>query len=239
MKPYVVLHNAVSVDGRFDGIQPDMGTFYGLVGRWKEQATLVGADTLLAAPMDEEQSGDNAEQMENSPNGGAPPDATSPDPRPLLVVTDSRGRITNWPFWRRQPYWRDVIALVSRATSRACLDSLSAQHIEYIQTGEDRVDLAAALDELNARHGIQTLRADCGGSLNGALLRARLVDEVSLLIHPALVGGSTPRSMFLAPDLATGASPISLSLTHMERLAGDLVWLIYKIEKQSTGTTQG
>ena len=32
------------------------------------------------------------------------------------------------------------------------------------------------------------MRVDSGGALNGALLRAGLVDEISLLVHPVLVG---------------------------------------------------
>ena len=37
-----------------------------------------------------------------------------------------------------------------------------------------------------------------GGRLNGVLLRAGLVDELHLLVHPVLVGGDTP-SFFREP----------------------------------------
>jgi hypothetical protein len=39
MLPRVVLHNAASVDGRFDWFTPDIGRFYELASRWREDAT--------------------------------------------------------------------------------------------------------------------------------------------------------------------------------------------------------
>ena len=47
--PYLILYNAVSVDGRIDHFPVDMGLFYSLISIWKEDATLSGCDTLLNA----------------------------------------------------------------------------------------------------------------------------------------------------------------------------------------------
>jgi 2,5-diamino-6-(ribosylamino)-4(3H)-pyrimidinone 5'-phosphate reductase len=86
-----------------------------------------------------------------------------------------------------------------------------------------------ALEELNARYGVRTVRVDSGGTLNGVLLRAGLVDEVSVLIGPCLVGGTTPRSIFRAPDLTSSEGVVELKLTHVEKLKGDVVWLRYEV----------
>jgi 2,5-diamino-6-(ribosylamino)-4(3H)-pyrimidinone 5'-phosphate reductase len=56
--------------------------------------------------------------------------------------------------------------------------------IDYIVAGDDHVDLRLTLEELNARYGVRIVRVDSGGTLNGVLLRAGLVDEVSALINP-------------------------------------------------------
>jgi len=45
--PRVILHNAVSVDGRIDWFTPDVGQFYELASRWKEDATLAGSNTIF------------------------------------------------------------------------------------------------------------------------------------------------------------------------------------------------
>ena len=220
MLPRVILHNAVSLDGRFDWFTPDIGRFYELASRWKEDATLVGSNTILTA---------EAEVPEEDEEAFAPPKREPDDQRPLLVVPDSRGRVRSWHFLRKQPYWRDAVALCSRSTPKAYFDYLEQQNIDCILTGDDHVDLRAALEELNARYGVKVVRVDSGGTLNGALLRAGLVDEVSLLIHPSLVGGTTPRSIFLAPDLASADGVVQLRLAHVEQLEGELVWLRYEV----------
>jgi 2,5-diamino-6-(ribosylamino)-4(3H)-pyrimidinone 5'-phosphate reductase len=77
--PHTVLHVAVSLDGATTGFEPDLGAFYGLAGRWNEDVTLVGADTILA----------------QEPALAEAPPGPGPDPRaPLLAVVDSRGRVS-------------------------------------------------------------------------------------------------------------------------------------------------
>jgi 2,5-diamino-6-(ribosylamino)-4(3H)-pyrimidinone 5'-phosphate reductase len=83
---------------------------------------------------------------------------------------------------------------------------------------------------------------DAGGTLNGLLLRQGLVNEVSVLIYPNLVGGETARSIFRAPDLPAVADAdltsclgaegmIPLRLMAAERLRGDVMWLRYEVKQ--------
>lgn len=226
MLPRVILHNAVSLDGRIDGFNIDLAQFYELASAWREDASLAGADTILKAAK-------SAPAEDESAFWPSPESGGSVDPRPLLVIPDSRGRVRCWHFLKTWPYWRGFVALCSRKTPQEYLNYLMERHIGCIIAGEDRVDLREALEELNKRFGVKVARADSGGKLNGALLRAGLVDEVSLLIYPSLVGGQTERSMFNAPDLASPEGTISLKLTHVETLKGDAVWLRYDISKKS------
>lgn len=223
MLPRVVIHNTVSVDGRMDWFTPDIGLYYEIASRFDEDAMLSGSNTILAMPTEEEpEEGDEIAE---------PPEAGADGPRRLLVVVDSRGRVRNWPFLRKQPYWRAMVALCSASTPDSYLEYLGAEHAEYIVTGEKHVDLRAALEELNGRYGVETVRVDSGGTLNGLLLRHGLVDEVSVLIDPSLVGGSSPRSIFTAPDLTSSEGVIGLKLVHLERFQGDVVWLRYEVIK--------
>jgi 2,5-diamino-6-(ribosylamino)-4(3H)-pyrimidinone 5'-phosphate reductase len=70
---------------------------------------------------------------------------------------------------------------------------------------------------------------DSGGILNGVLLRAGLVDEVSLLVIPTLVGGESPRSFFVAPDVTSPGQVIPLRLVHFEQVQENLLWLRYEV----------
>jgi len=218
MLPRVILHNALSVDGRMDWVTPDLGQFYDLASRFAEDATLVGSNTMLTAM------GDAEEEEAPLPTGEEPSDT-----RPLLVIPDSRGRVRNWQYLRKQPYWRAAVALCSRSTPEEYLLYLREQHVDCITTGDDHVDLRTALEELNTRFGVKTVRADCGGTLNGALLRAGLVDEISILIDPVLIGGITPHYLFQAPDLTSADGVVPLRLLHLERVGADTVWLRYEV----------
>lgn len=222
MLPRVILHNAVSVDGRMDHISPDLGQFYQLVKYWDEDATLVGSNTLLET---------QEEIPPEDETAFIPPKDNTEDTRPLLVIPDSKGRIRDWHYWRAQPYWRDWIVLGSTATPQEYLEYLTPRHIKHIIAGGEQVDLRRALEELKLNFGVNVIRVDSGGTLNGQLLRSGLVDEISLLLHPALVGGSTPRTFFRAPDLTGPEGVIRVSMTHMERLAGEVVWLRYAVKR--------
>lgn len=91
------------------------------------------------------------------------------------------------------------------------------------------MDLPAALAELAARFGVRRVRADCGGTLNGALLRAGLVSEASVLVHPQLTGGTSPQGLVRAPDLGEGEAAVGLALKGVRKLRGGVVWLRYAV----------
>lgn len=51
------------------------------------------------------------------------------------------------------------------------------------------VDLEGVLETMRAEHGIERITIQSGGTLNAAFLRKRLIDHVSVIIAPLLVGG--------------------------------------------------
>ena len=72
---------------------------------------------------------------------------------------------------------------------------------------------------------VNTIRADCGGTLNTALLSNGLVDEISYLVHPVIVGnGSTVKAV----NDSLGR-PVNLELLSAEKMEPNLVWLRYKV----------
>jgi 2,5-diamino-6-(ribosylamino)-4(3H)-pyrimidinone 5'-phosphate reductase len=248
MLPRVLVHVAASLDGRIDWIDVDLGLHYGLAARWQPDCMLTGADTILADPgyaPEPEEEGAGADEQTPSGGRGAPDDhaagtegadglqeavaGAAVDARPRLVVVDSRGRVRNWSALREVPFWREPAALCSRSTSADYVHYLERRGVDTIVAGDDRVDLRAALEQLAERFGVRRVEVDSGGALHGALLRAGLVDEVSVLVHPALVGGSSLRWWYPAPDLqgADGVAP--LRLMDVEKVGDDVVWLRYDV----------
>ncbi len=222
-RPKVIIFNGVSLDGRMDGGggEIDMGLYYELADRWHADAMLSGSGTMLTAFAGQDE----------LPPGSKPGGAKELHPLavPYLIVVDSRAQLHRWRLMQAQPFWDKVVALCSRSTPRAHLDEIEAAGVPTIIAGDERVDFAAALDELNSRFGINTVRVDSGGILNGVLLRAGLVDEVSILIDPVLVGGTSPRGLFVAPDVTSPEQVIRLRLAHFEPVRENILWLRYEV----------
>ncbi len=225
MLPKVILHTSVSLDSRIDWFEPDAALFYELVSRWHEDASLVGSGTVLLAP----------EELEEDDPDRAPFEPKPGDDRPLLVIPDSGGRVRSWRALLDFPYWRAGVSLCSEETPPKHLQHLERQGIDVIVAGRKKVDLRAALEELNLRYGVTVVRVDSGGTLNGVLLREDLVSEVSLLVEPVLVGGTSSKSFFRGPDLDSPEGLIRLRLTHVEKMRGEIVWLTYDVEKSAAG----
>jgi len=221
MKPYVILHMGISLDGRIDWGGGSDNPYYELVEQFGADTDLSGSNTILQAefPEDPRQGlGDTYDEWIQKPT------------RPFFAIVDSRGRIKNWEDIKKQPWWKGYISLCSGATPKSHLDYLKEVEVPYIVAGKQNVDLRDALEQLNRQFGTQRVRVDSGGILNGVLLREGLVDEISVIISPSLVGGTTPKTMYVAPDLESEDGVIGLALTHFEIIRDRYVWLRYKVQ---------
>jgi 2,5-diamino-6-(ribosylamino)-4(3H)-pyrimidinone 5'-phosphate reductase len=227
-RPRVTIYNEISLDGRIEGFDQDVGRYYRLGFRWRSDAILMGSVTAQAfgpaEPADQ--------QMRRVPAPERLPvvpgfEDLVYEPRPLLVVPDSRGRVRNWVHALAQPWYGSILVLTSQATPPDYLEYLNRRGIAHVTVGEDRIDLSAALELLQSRYGVQSVRSDCGGRLNGALLAAGLVDEVAVIINPSLAANSRSQSFVtLAHDVSLGALP--LALRQVDRLNDGAVWLRYE-----------
>lgn len=197
-----------------DRLDVDLELYYSLISTWKEDLTLTGSETMLQPGWD---------TWEH--------DGTSDPSKPLLSVVDGRGRFRKWGKAVPSPYWRAGVALCCEATPQDHIEYLERTGIDTIVTPGERVDLREALVRLAGEHGVRIVRVDSGGTLNGALLRAGLIDEVSILMQPQLIGGRTPSSLALTDDLPPDVRPAELELMSSREMTGGVVWLRYRVRK--------
>ena len=83
------------------------------------------------------------------------------------------------------------LVVTSARAPRARRDAL-AEVADVIVSGDERVDLHAALAELGAR-GLRSVLSEGGPGLFGALAVEDLVDESCVTLSPVLVAGEAPR----------------------------------------------
>jgi len=217
----IILHTQTSLDARATGFEIDMGTYYQLAETFEPDATISGADTFLAAPMPDEVPEWSFEVAKNFPSCS----------RSVMAIVDSKGRVRNWSAIKKQPFWKIPVSLCSRSTPKEHLEYLEREGIETIIAGQDRVDLKKALKELQMRYGLRTVRIDSGGTLSSIMLKEGLVDEISVILSPCVVG-KTHTAHLINPAVSELPEPRLLKLKHVEELEGGLVWLKYDVRRR-------
>ncbi|GGE02363.1 2-hydroxy-3-oxopropionate reductase [Aureimonas endophytica] len=227
MKPHVLCHTASSIDGR------------ALLSRWQPRDCV--ADGLFAQVYGE--LGGEAWIVgrttgEEYAKGLAYPDATDQtfpreswfargDAACWAVILDPLGKIA----WGRREIEGDPILVVLREdVSDAHLAGLRAEGVSYLFAGRSELDLGLLLEKLGDL-GVRLVRVEGGGVTNGAFLRAGLVDEISLLLFPAVDGASGGASVFHSgPSEPDARAPLrSIELVSHRQLPGGAMWLRYRV----------
>ena len=101
---------------------------------------------------------------------------------------------------------------------KAMLEARGAT-VVHLPGADGKVDLPAMLRDLAAR-GVNELHVEAGHRLNGALVRAGLVDELLLYLAPKLLGPG--RGMADMGPLETLAQGLALQFQGVERVGPDL-----------------
>lgn len=219
MLPKVIVHNSISLDGSLTGFQPNMALHYRIAGSYKAKAHLIGSETVKTGvelfektiPLEQKKDFYKPQRDNNLP---------------YWVIADSTGKLRGLLHTcRRFEFCRDVIVLVSETTPKQYLDHLNERNYTYHVVGKDHIDLAKSLELLSSEYKIKRILTDTGRILSNLLINQGLVSELSLLLHPVIVGRS---SYNLFADINGN---IALSLSKREILSHGYLWLVYKIKK--------
>jgi len=218
MLPKVILHNSVSLDGSLTNFEPNMELHYQIAGKYNAEARLIGSNTVKvgvelyggAVPPEEKADFRKPERSESLP---------------YWVIPDTKGILKGLLHTcRRFEFCRDVIVLVSEETPAEYVRHLEERNYDYHIVGKKHVDLERALELLSKKYGVKTVLADTGRILGNLLLNQGFVKEISLLIHPMIVG-TTSYNMFSNANKTS-----KLKLCKKETLEKNYVWLVYTLE---------
>jgi 2,5-diamino-6-(ribosylamino)-4(3H)-pyrimidinone 5'-phosphate reductase len=145
-----------------------------------------------------------------------------------FAVVDGRSRI-EWTS--KGDGTSRLLVLACATTSLEHLDYLRGEGIPYLVAGTRKVDLDLALRKMRLLLNAHCVVSEAGGGLNGALLRAGLVDEFHVIIIPAIVGGQGTPTTFDGVPLAPTESASTLELVRAESSPAGAVWLHYDVRR--------
>lgn len=174
------------------------------------------------------------EPARKRPAGAPAPEPFTGDSKggDLGVVFDSKARLTF--SVNRLPNGEHLVAVLPRDVGDEHLAKLRAAGVSYVFEGvgaDDRSRISGALQAIEARFGVTTLLLEGGGIINGGFLKAGLIDEVSMIVFPALdaLYGSPSVFGYLGAKDERPAENVRLTLLTNETLEGGAVWLHYRV----------
>ena len=156
------------------------------------------------------------------------------DAKAYGVVLDAHGKIG----WARSDIGGDpIVVVLTEQVSDSHLAGLRGEGVSYIFAGRSAIDLALVLDILNRELGVKRLLIEGGGGTNGAFLRAGLIDELNLVICPAVDGAKGAPSVFDSTEAESDqrAPVTAMTLESSRVLDGGAMWLCYRIENAPSG----
>lgn len=227
MRPHVTCHMAGSLDGRI------------LPSRWAPRGAhrhdtyerlhkaMDGGSWLVGRVTGQEFA--KAQAYAAIAEGDYPRTAWLPrgDAKAFGIVLDRHGKIA----WGRSEVGGDpIVVVLGQDVPDTHLAGLRADGVGYVFAGDRDFSLTAALEAIGRELGVDRLLLEGGGDINGAFLREGLVDELSLVVTPAVDGRRGAPGVFDGPPEAVAASIKHLRLMSHEVIDGDALWLRYQIE---------
>ena len=229
-RPRVICHMMTSVDGRIvvDGwpLSAEARQQYDLVhASYEPDAWICGRVTM--EPFAKRVRSEEEVAREDVRDTAAAPreDFRAPgDHDSFAFAIDAHGRLA----WESNDLGGDhVVAILSERVSDEYLAFLRELGVSYLFAGSRDVDLSVALEKIGAHFEVGTLMLEGGGRINGGMLRAGLIDEVSMLLAPVVDARIGTPALF--DDDGDDIAPRGLALEAVERRADGMLWLRYRV----------
>lgn len=224
-KPYTICHMMMSVDGRIDcGMTvkiPGTDEYYTTLEALDAPVHVSGrvtAELEMALPGRFEASED-AEWIDH------PCYSKKRDSRNYEVVLDTHGMLL-WPHESENDV--PMIIILSEKAAKEYIDYLDRQNISWIVCGHDRIDLPEACEILHDVFGVERMAVVGGGSVNAGFLDAGLLDEVSIILGPAIDGRGGMTAVF--DNLPMDREPVDLKLKSVESYPDGAIWIRYLVD---------
>ncbi|GGF71784.1 riboflavin deaminase [Azorhizobium oxalatiphilum] len=235
MKPHIICHMITSLDGGLhpsrwtrspDGNRSDWHTLYE-----EQHEAFGGSGWIVGRVTMAEMSKAKAHPPATWASVARPWHFASPDAGSIAVAVDPAGKLH---FDGPTVGGDHVIVFLGADVPDSHLAELAADGVSYV-VAEAGFDLAPMLDVLGRELGIRRLLLEGGALVNGGFFAAGLVDELSLIVAPAIDGRADAGGI-----IRTGAAGLSeqveLSLKSCKQIGHGALHLQYAVTSRAAGT---
>lgn len=187
MKPHVICLMMTSPDGSLhpsrwtsspDGARSDWSALYEKVhSEYQGNAWMVGRVTMA------EISKATAHPPSGKPEVTRPHHFARPGASSFAIALDMSGKLH---FSKDELYGDHVVVLLGSDVPDSHLAELAGDGVSYVVSERKDNDVGTMLELLGQELGITRILLEGGASINGSLMAAGLVDELSLIVAPAL-----------------------------------------------------
>jgi riboflavin biosynthesis pyrimidine reductase len=125
-----------------------------------------------------------------------------------------------------------VVVVLGPGVPDAHLAELASDGVSYVVASDQQMEPRPLLELLGRELGIKRLLLEGGGNVNGSMLAAGVVDELSLLDAPSLDGALGVTGVFEVPAATGLKGRARLRLASCETLPHGVVHLRYTVEAQ-------
>jgi len=232
-KPYVICHMCTTIDGRIltdrwgrlPGGQTGAALFNTTERKFGIPAWLVGTTTMREFASPTAALGSAAGPVERRDY------FAKPRARRFAIGVDANGVLR---FRKGDVNGDHVVLLITDRVSDDFLAHLQRAEVSYLFCGHRRIDLPMALRKIRRKLGLEHLLLEGGGTFNGAMLEAGLVDEISQVIVPVVDGGAGVTTLFEVPGGAARKAVARLRALSHRTLPGSIHWLRYRVVRRAS-----
>jgi riboflavin biosynthesis pyrimidine reductase len=228
MKPYVICHMCTSIDGRILASRWNHVPAGAKAGKlFETTAATFGIGAWVVGTTTMKEFADGQFKLKSAKETVERVDhVADPKAKRFAIGADAKGVLR---YKRNHVDGDHVVLLVSELVSNDYLAHLRAAGVSYLFCGKDLVNVTTAFRKIHKVLGIRKLMLEGGGTFNGAVLKAGLIDEISQVIVPLIDGGTGVPGICDIPGKAPKNAAAGLRLTHHKKLSGGVNWFRYRV----------
>lgn len=183
-KPYIICHMMTSLDGRIDCRMTEK-----LKGSEEYYETLYSFNTLSKV------SGRVTAEIEMALPGKFKAKSNIhlnkeevykvKECKGYEIILDTKGSL----LWNDQKNEEiPILVVTSEEVNKEYLEYLKNNHISYIASGKNKIDLKRVSEILFNEFNVKKMLIVGGGHINAGFLKENLIDEISILLAPGIDG---------------------------------------------------